>query len=680
MRRTAARTLKRALARWAVPLRMSALEWARRFRILSSIEADRPGKYDPEVTPYLCWPGNPLEALDDPDVREICCQKAAQVAWTTGVLGNILGKWIDIDPSPILGLFPKEGAAKEYMAEKFEPMVAAVERLGRKIDLRSRRSQQRMLFKRFPGGFIKLVGSNSPASVKSSPIPRVFIEEPDDCNLNLRGQGDSIKLAKERTKTFRRSRVKIIIGGTPTVEGTSTIAAEMKLSDQRIGLVACHHCGEEHALSFDNLKCPEDPEVAHPIFGHKLPQRAYYVCPKCGGTWSDAEKRRNLRNGRWLATAPFNGIAGWYLNELYSTFPGSSLSILMENWLAALHHLSMGDESKLVAYTNSSMGVPYAYNGDQPEVDELAGRELDYAPGTVPEGGLLLTMGVDVQGSWLEIVVRAWGRGEESWLVLHERIEGNPGLIESAVWAGLDMRVFGTYCHARGFAVGIDAVSIDSSDGNTSDAVYKWVRSRQRRGVQHVMAIKGARSPDAEIFRKPGAVIDTNRRNTKASRYGVSVFHVGVGKVKDMLIGERGRVGLDGSGPGRFHVYKGVGADYYEQLLAEVKAPVRQSNGHVVKAWQKKVGKRNEVLDCEVYAFHAGRACKVHLMSDAHWDVLEAKLSQAALFEQESSSPAPKPSPPVAVPSQPPVQASAPMNQNPATAGFVVYSSADAEH
>lgn len=641
MTTTAKRTLRTAVARWALPPRMNALEWARKFRFLSSIEADRAGKYDPEVTPYLCWPGNPLEALDDPTVIEVCCQKSAQVAWTSGVLGNVLGKWIDLDPSPILGLFPKEGAAKEYMAEKFEPMVTATPRLRQAVDLRSRKSQQRMLFKRFRGGFLKLVGSNSPSSVKSSPIPRIFIEEPDDCNLNLRGQGDSIKLAKERTKTFRRSRVKIVIGGTPTVEGTSTIAAEMELSDKRVGMVPCHHCGEEHALSFDNLKCPEDPNASHPIFGNKVPEKAYYVCPHCGGLWNDAEKRRNVRGGRWMATAPFNGIAGYFINELYSPFPGSTMPTLMENWLTALHHLAMGDESKLVAFTNSSKGDAYSFKGDQAKPEELAERAKDYLPRTVPEGGLLLTVGVDVQPDRLEVVIRAWGRGEETWLVLYERLYGQTGLITDDCWNQLDKLVFGKYRHARGIALGVSAVSIDSSDGNTSDAVYKWVRSRQGRGVPHVMAIKGARSPDAEIFRKPGPVMETNKKNTKAARYGVSVFMVGVGRAKDLLIGERGRVSLEGRGPGRFHVYKNVIADYFEQLLAEVKAPVRQTNGHVIRVWQKKVGKRNEALDCEVYALHASRAAKVHLMQERDWAILDARLSQGGLFDEPEPVPEP---------------------------------------
>ena len=62
-----------------------------------------------------------------------------------------------------------------------------------------------------------------------------------------------------------------------------------------------------------------------------------------------------------------------------------------------------------------------------------------------------------------------------------------------------------------------------------------------------------------------------------------------------------------GHGPGRMHWYRGVRADFFEQLTAEVKAPARnQPKGK--KVWQKKAGKANEGLDCTVYALHAARA------------------------------------------------------------------------
>lgn len=634
MRSTVATTIKEVQRRWAPAPKISTRAWARKYRYLSELESQLPGKYNLDVTPYLAWENGPLDAIDDPTVRKVVGQKSAQIAWTSGVIGNALAKWVDSDPSPILGLFPKEASAKEYMAEKFEPMVDATPRLRGKIDLRSRKAQQRQLFKRFPGGFLKLVGSNSPSSVKSTPTPRVFVEEPDDCNLNLRGQGDSIKLAEERVKTY--ARPKLIIGGTPTIEGVSAVVAEMENSDKRQAMIPCGDCGEAHPLDFENLRCLEDPQQNHPIFGTKQPDTAYYACPACGSTWNDAQKNRYVRKGSWVATAPFRGVAGFYFNELMSPFPGSRMSLLMEKWLTALHDLSRGDAGPLIAFVNSSKGLPYTYKGDMPTAGALQERELDYEANTVPIGGLILVAGIDIQHDRIEVVLRAYGRGEESWLVQYIRIFGTPGVYEDPVWADLDAILFHKYRSVRGFKVGVSAVSLDTSDGTTSDATYKWVRNRQRKGIEFVMAIKGSSLTDSEIFARPVPTKDTNRRNTKAAKYGLQVFIVGTSRAKDLLIGERGRVSLEGDGPGRFHTYRNASPEYYSQLLeSEVKAPVRTSNGHIVKAWQKKIGRRNEVLDCEVYALHASRAAKVHLRTPAQWSSLEAKLSQAALFDDD---------------------------------------------
>jgi phage terminase large subunit GpA-like protein len=634
MRSTVTATLKQVVRRWAPAPKISTRAWARKYRYLSELESQLPGKYNLDVTPYLAWANGPLDAIDDPTVRKVVGQKSAQIAWTSGVIGNALAKWVDSDPSPILGLFPKEMAAKEYMAEKFEPMVEATPRLRGKIDLRSRKAQQRQLFKRFPGGFLKLVGSNSPSSVKSTPTPRVFVEEPDDCNLNLRGQGDSIKLAEERVKTY--ARPKLIIGGTPTIEGVSAVVAEMENSDKRQAMIPCGGCGEEHALDFDNLRCLDDPLQNHPVFGIKLPETAYYVCPACGEVWNDAQKNRYVRKGRWVATAPFRGVAGFYFNELMSPFPGSRMALLMEKWLTALHDLSRGDAGPLIAFVNSSKGLPYTYKGDMPTAGALQERELDYEVNTVAVGGLILVAGIDVQHDRIEVVLRAFGRGEESWLVQYIRLFGTPALYEDPVWADLDAVLFHKYRSVRGFKVGLSAVSLDTSDGTTSDATYKWVRNHQRKGIEFVMAIKGSSLADSEIFARPVPTKETNRRNTKAAKYGLQVFIVGTSRAKDLLIGERGRVSLEGVGPGRFHTYRDTSPEYYSQLLeSEVKAPIRTSNGHIVKAWQKKTGRRNEVLDCEVYALHASRAAKVHLRTPAQWSALEAKLCQAPLFDDD---------------------------------------------
>ncbi|WP_341873584.1 phage terminase large subunit family protein [Azotobacter salinestris] len=633
LKRTATKTLARAARRWSPPPRMTIVQWADKFRWLSPVEAARPGKYSFAVTPHLTWPGGPLEALDDPDVTEIVCRKSAQVAWTSGVLGNAIGKWIDIDPSPILVLFPKAEAVKQYVAEKLEPMIEATPRLARKVDLRSRKLQQRQDFKKFPGGFLKMVGSNSPASVKSTPVPRVAVEEPDDCNLNLRGQGDSIKLAKERLKTFRRP--KIIIGGTPTIKGLSAIDAEMEISDKRIGLVPCHECGQEHALSFDNLHCDEAPAYNHPVYGSKRPETSYYVCPHCGSIWNDNQKNQNLKRGRWQATAEFRGIAGYQLNELYATFWGSRFQVLMEKKLQAEHAASLGNIGPMIAFVNSSVGESYEYKSDAPKTDELAGRAEDYPELTAPHGVLLITAGIDVQGDRLAVVITGWGRGEESWRLYWGELEGNPVDVNDLVWSELDKLLSQPVPTVGGGQLVISAASIDSSDGNTNHAVYTYVRNRQR---YNIMAIKGASidNRDKEIFTKPAQSADTSQDNTKAAKYGLRVHMVGTHKAKT-LIDQRLR--LKGRGPGRMHWYGEIRADYYEQLTNEVLAPHPRNPSKMV--WQKKAGRRNEALDCEVYALHAARSLKTHLLKDREWDLLEQQLLQPALFADTAQPVAP---------------------------------------
>ncbi|WP_177431526.1 phage terminase large subunit family protein [Pseudomonas huaxiensis] len=608
---------------------MSIIEWASKFRWLAPEETAKPGKYRFDITPHLVWPGGPLEALDDPNVIEIVGRKSAQVAWTSGVLGNAIGKWIDLDPSPILVLFPKAEAAKQYVAEKLEPMIEATPRLRKKVDLRSRKLQQRQDFKRFPGGFLKMVGSNSPASVKSTPVPRVGIEEPDDCNLNLRGQGDSIKLAKERLKTFRRS--KIIIGGTPTIKGLSAIDAELELSDKRVGLVPCHGCGLSHALSFEHLHCDEDPAYFHEVYGKRRPETAYYACPHCGEIWDDHQKNANLKHGRWEATAEFRGIAGYILNELYATFHGSRFEILMEKKLQAMHAASIGNIGPMIAFTNSSMGESYEYKSNAPKTDELEKRAEPYAELSAPKGVLLVTVGVDVQGDRLALMIVGWGRGEESWRLYWGELPGNPIDPNDPVWTELDKIISTPIATEGGGQIAVSAVSIDSSDGNTNDAVYTYVRDRQR---YNIMAIKGASidSLDREIFTKPAQSSDTTQDNTKAAKYGLRVYIVGTHKAKTLI---DGRMRLTGSGPGRMHWYSEIRSDYYEQVTNEVLAPHPRMPSKMV--WQKKAGRRNEAWDCEVYALHAARSLKTHLLRDNEWDQLEQQQLQPTLFTTEQA-------------------------------------------
>jgi phage terminase large subunit GpA-like protein len=210
------------------------------------------------------------------------------------------------------------------------------------------------------------------------------------------------------------------------------------------------------------------------------------------------------------------------------------------------------------------------------------------------------------------------------------------------VWKALDAHVDRDYPHASGGSCSIEAISIDSSDGQTSDAVYGWVRKRKRSGVE-AMAVKGRSTPNAEIFSVPSSKsIDPGYRTTKAARHGIVVFGVGTDRAKDLLLGftaDGGRIkrcdrAADGTvttgrGPGRMHWYRSVRADFFEQLAdSEVKIPSSRAGGKLV--WTLKAGKRNEALDCTVYAEHAMRALRLNLSTESAWEHRRAAILRKA--------------------------------------------------
>lgn len=641
--------LIRVAEEWAPPLQIPTREWLSEHYRLPEEGADLPGAYNPDYVPYLwgIW-----HALDDPATRVVVLQKAAQIGWTFGMIGW-LGKRVHTDPSPIIGLFPKDGAAREFADEKFVPAVKATPVLRERISTTTRKNGVRALYKPFPGGFLKLVGSNSISNVKSTPAPLVVVEEPDDTSENIKDQGDAIRLARERLKRFRKG--KLVLGGTPSVEGLSRVQEFLELTDQRVLPVECHACRDAHVLDWDNVSwLTADSGPEHPVYGWHQPDTAVYTCPHCGTAWDDWQRQQNILNTVRAAAETGDPWCGWTptvdsavgasgfkaLSELYVCLPGTNLADVVRDHLEAEHDAGKGDESGRIVFVNSKLGKPYRYQDEQADEEQLQAVARDYPELQAPDGVLLVTLGVDVQHDRLAIILRGWGRNEESWLLYWGEIYADNTCADKndPIWQALDTIAFGPLAHEQGLTLYPAGISIDASDGVTTDAVYHWVRtrSRQHRQVQ-IMAIKGSSArQDLEIFSTPKLKsIDHHRpdKQTKADRHGVKVYLVGTNKAKDWLAGQ---LKLEAQGRGRFHYYRDVRVDYYAQITSEVKAPHRSIRNR--RIWQLRSHRRNEALDGEVYALHAARALRVHLAGPKQWDALDATLRQADLFTPTSAA------------------------------------------
>lgn len=638
--------LGRLFSLFKKPERLSTREYAETYRWLGSEVSAKPGKMDCLATPFML---KVMQAMDDINVKVIVARKSAQVAWSE-TQNSYIAKRMHLDPQNIVMAFPREASAKSYSNEKIKPLIKSIPALLSDIGDPDKCS---FAFFKFTGGFLKLVTAGSATALKSTSAPILIVEEPDDLKEDLKGQGDALTIFVERQKTFEER--KLIYGGTPSEEGFSKVHDAYEKSNRMVYMVPCHACGQAHVLDFNNLKCdPFQDNYIDPTYGKLNPETAYYECPFCAAIWDDEQKRRNIlaavqsHDLGWLATAE-SDIVGFAFNELMSSFPGSSLVALAKKKLEAENDLAKGKEGKMKAFTNNSMGLAYAPKSAGINVKELRERRLAYEEKIVPLGGIVLTCGIDVQHNRFAIIVRAWGRRGNSWLVYWGELHGYIKDPEHPVWAALTTFVTGTFAYTdtlngQEIKIPISAVSIDSGDGGTTELVYSWVLQMAAAGYR-VYATKGSSELGAltkEIFNvpvAPEAKSGEQQRKSLAERMGVNVYIVGTQQAKEEVLR---KLALSGNRDRSYH-YEKVRDDYEEQLLSNVK---RLSPSGKDTRYELLPGKRDEALDGEVLALHAARAISLHLWQERHWQQAEKGLlrnqltaPKAAPVEEDSITP-----------------------------------------
>jgi len=566
------RILPRAALVAAPPPDMTVTEWAEKNRVMSVENCAIPGKYRVSVTPFI---KGPLDAITDRKVRKVVMQKSAQVAWTDGVLNNFVGYIIDQDPGPAIVLFPGADLAEAYSTKKLALMIRDTECLKSKVaDPKSKTSRNTILSKSFTGGSLELVGSNAPANMSSHPCRYILIEEPDRCARNSGGEGNSLKLIHERGKTFHN--LFELVGGSPTIDQASEIQREMEMSDKRRYFIPCPHCGEMQTLEWDMVVCQEKDELNHPVFGKTDPSSAMIYCKKNGCGFTNAEKNLVLPRGEWRATAPFSGIAGFYINEIYSPFPGATIYHMAEKYLEAKKFQDAGDNTLMITFTNTSLGEVWKEAFQEMDKDELSERVENFNIKNIPPEVLYLTCFVDVQGDRLEGSITGWGPGqpEEAFVLDYFVLKGDPE--GKKIWLELDEIIFAVYCGKKIAITGIDS-------GYLKDAVYRYCKPRERR---RVFPTKGV---GTENERKP--LVGNPSKGSIDKK--IKLYPIGVDTAKDSLYN---RLQVTEPGAGCIHFGNQLPENYFDMLTAE-KIIIKYKKGVARRIYDLPSGKRNEALD-----------------------------------------------------------------------------------
>jgi phage terminase large subunit GpA-like protein len=287
-------------------------------------------------------------------------------------------------------------------------------------------------------------------------------------------------------------------------------------------------------------------------------------------------------------------------------------------------------EQLLKVWVNTTLGETWIDKGEAPDWARLFERRESYKIGVVPEGGLVLTAGVDVQKDRIEVEIVAWGSDKQSWSVDYKIIDGerfvagersaaNEGFASNEraasysakpeVWTTLDEILNALYESEDGQYRKISMMAIDA--GYATQEVYAWVRSKS---AMQVMAIKG--TSRALVPLGNPTKIDINQKGTKIKR-GVKLWPVGVSILKSELYNILKLQRTDDKYPANYAHFPEYSPEYFKQLTSE-QLVTKIHKGYPKSEWQK-MRERNEALDCRIYARAAAIAIGIDRWSEAKW-------------------------------------------------------------
>lgn len=551
---------------------MTVSQWADEFRMLASVSTAEPGKWKTSKTPYL------REIMDclssHSSCEKVVFMKGAQIGGTE-CGNNWMGFIVCHAPGPMLIVNPTTETAKRNSKMRIEPAIENCPPLFERIrDNRSRDSGNTILMKEFPGGVLVMTGANSAVGLRSMPVRYLFLDEVDGFPNDADNEGDPVDLAMQRTATFNNR--KIFMVSTPTLKDESRIEQAFLEGDQRYYQVPCPECGHYQKLEWRNIK-----------FDSKNLSDVFYQCEKCEALWHEWQKDFFLPRGHWVANKPYNKVASFHLNSLYSPYGWASWKDIAQEFLDA-HHAK--DNQRLQVWTNTKMAESWEDQG-KGSIDPttLMLRRENFGD-LLPVGVACLTAGVDVQDNRLEVEIVGWGRGEESWSIDYIVLYGDPSTPE--LWGQLDAVLLRKYAHSKDIPdLGILGCCVDSG-GHYADFVVNYCFARAH---ARVFAIKGEGGHGKPIWPANAS------RNAKTKK---PVYMICVNDAKDTLM--RRLHTPDCAGAWHFPMTRE--SEWFEQLTNEV-VKTKISKGRHITEWQpRKAGVRTEALDCRVYAYAALRA------------------------------------------------------------------------
>lgn len=586
----------------------------------------RPGALDLSYTPYLIEPADNMSP--DSPVQHTGILKNAQGGWTM-IAECILIYYIDYEPRPQIFVSATQDLLEKWAVERLDKAIDGYDirhKIGATTNTKgSRRTGDKTFQKEYMGLFLDMVSAQSAPSLRAVDKCILIRDEISGVPLLLKtGEGSWLDVSEARLNAWG-DMSKIFDLSTPGILGECPMHDIYLSGDRRKFLIPCPLCGK-----YQELKWGPGKE----LYGLKWEMKAgmlvkgssVYMCEHCKDPISETTKGQFLKKGFWEPTAKsYPDMRTYSINTMYSPKQMFSWEKIVRKYLKAQ---DKPPDIGMRAFTNLYLGQPYKETGTRPKLDNVIDLQGGYREKEVPDGVLYLTIGVDKQtGSStdpdnpprLELEVLGMGSKYRTSSIDYEVFEGDLSNPFAGAWEKLYQWVISdglVFRRSDGWEFPVQLIFIDSGDGTDYDIVYQFTSRLNAcypcKGF-HALSRRKKEAGDSV-----GPHDFKRYRATKTEKSGDTIFyqistHYYKGQIysglkvrRDSTIGEQ---------PAGFCDFPlGRSEKYFKMLVAEE----LRSDGSYHAG-----GRRNEALDCRVYA---------HCAADVYLDglVLEFKAKAKA--------------------------------------------------
>ncbi|MCV6671999.1 phage terminase large subunit family protein [Salmonella enterica subsp. enterica serovar Typhimurium] len=612
------RAITNGLIALHIPVPLTTVQWADEYYYLPKESSYTPGKW--ETLPFQVAIMN---AMGYELIRVVNLIKSARVGYTKMLLG-VEGYFIEHKSRNSLLFQPTDSSAEDFMKSHVEPTIRDVPVLLGLAPWFGRKHRDNTLtLKRFSSGVgFWCLGGAAAKNYREKSVDVVCYDELSSFEPDVEKEGSPTLLGDKRIEGSVWP--KSIRGSTPKVKGSCQIekAANESAHFMRF-YVPCPHCGEEQYLKFGDGSTP---------FGLKWekskPETVYYLCEHNGCVIRQSEL--DQKAGRWICdntgmwtrdglayfsasgeeVPPPRSIT-FHIWTAYSPF--TTWIQIIYDWLDALK-----DPNGVKTFINTTLGEPYEEAVAEKLSHELLLEKVIHYAAPVPERVVYLTAGIDSQRNRYEMYVWGWAPGEEAFLIDKQIIMGRHD--DEDTLQRVDAVINKKYRHADGTDISISRICWDIG-GIDAEIVYK--RSKKH-GIFRVLPVKGA-----SVYGKPVITMPKKRNQS-----GVFLCEIGTDTAKEMLYARMGAVTAPADEATPYAIRFPDNPDVFteveaKQLVAE-ELVEKLVNGKFRLLWDAK-GRRNEALDCLVYASAALR------VSVQRWQLdLEALATSRKSEEQDT--------------------------------------------